>query len=171
MVDNALKTKKRKFAAHVFRALSTTEEEDITCGHTLTWKMNDHLDDITLEHCSTVTSSRSIIFSINRTATLAQTLAALLTLFDSQKRHAIKEMMVTDATKCHQYGYLAHSFIDSRTCCVDCNEPRNVITSFVVRKDIPEGNNSAGCLMLSDAKQNGVANSRHWCRSVNKTSA
>ena len=74
VVDNAMKTKKRKFAAHVFRALSTTEEEDITCGHTLTWKMNDHLDDITLEHCSTVTSSRSIIFSKKRTATLAQTL-------------------------------------------------------------------------------------------------
>ena len=74
-VDNAMKTKKRKFAARVFRALSTTEEEDITCGHTLTWKMNDHLDDVTVEHCSTVTSSRSIIFSIKRTATLAQTLA------------------------------------------------------------------------------------------------
>ena len=27
-----MKTKKRKFAVHVFRALSTTEEEDITCG-------------------------------------------------------------------------------------------------------------------------------------------
>ena len=104
VVDNAIKTKKRKFAAHVFRALSTTKEEDITCGHTLTWKMNDHLDDVTLEHCSTVTSSRSIIFSIKRTATLAQTLAALLTLFGSQKRHTIKEMIVTDATKCRQYG-------------------------------------------------------------------
>ena len=75
-----------------------------TCGHTLTWKMNDHLEDVTLEHCSTVTSSRSIIFSIKRTATLAQTLAALLTLLGSQKRHTIKEMIVTDATKCHQYG-------------------------------------------------------------------
>ena len=28
--------------------------------------------------------------------------------------------------------------------------------SFVVRKDIPEGNNRAGCMMLSDATQNGI---------------
>ena len=33
---------------------------------------------------------------------------------------------------------------------------RNVMPSFVVRKDIPEGNNSAGCMMLSDATQNGI---------------
>ena len=33
---------------------------------------------------------------------------------------------------------------------------RNVIPSFVVRKDIPQGNNSAGCMMLSDATQNGI---------------
>ena len=33
---------------------------------------------------------------------------------------------------------------------------RNLILSFVARKDIPEGNNSAGCMMLSDATQNGI---------------
>ena len=28
----------------------------------------------------------------------------VLTFFGSQKKHTIKEMMVTDAKKCHQYG-------------------------------------------------------------------